>query len=142
AARLRDHRPPHRHGPIPHRGEVLTQSLEPRFHARTLDVVERHPVHPRRAVVPTCQRKSVGENVRPTDLVVQQIEAELRLRLRLHIKLSLQGPDLIRRFQTHRQSPLLSSSKAPLKQGAFAPPELPGLNAPTPLSDSRCWPTP
>jgi hypothetical protein len=109
AARLRDHHPPNRHGPVRHRGEVLFQSLKPSLHPRPLDVLERHPVHARRAVVATGQRKSVGENVRPADLVVQEIEAELGLRLRLHIKLSLKGPDLIRRFQTHRQSPLLSS---------------------------------
>ncbi len=107
ASRLRDHHAPHRRGPIRHRGEVLTQSLEPRLHSRPLDVVERHPVNARRPVVATGQSIGVGEDVRPTDLVVQKIEAELGLRLRLHIKLPLKGPDLIRRLQTPRQSPLL-----------------------------------
>jgi hypothetical protein len=42
-----------------------------------------------------------------------------------------------------RQSPRSSpTSQAPLKSGAFAPPALPGLDALTPLSDSRPWPPP
>ena len=45
------------------------------------------------------------QDVLPADLVVEQIEAEGGLRLRLAIELSLKGPDLIRCFQAHRQSP-------------------------------------
>ena len=103
------------------------------------NVTPSTPAEPslRRASAKAWARMSARQN-----LVVQQIEAEPGLRLRLHIKLPLKGSDLIRRFQTHRQSPLRSSSKAPLKQGAFAPPALPGLNALTPLSDSRFQPTP
>ena len=42
-------------------------------------------------------------------------------------------------FQSPRSSP---TSQARLKSGAFAPPELPGLDALTPLSDSRFRPAP
>jgi hypothetical protein len=56
----------------------------------------------------TSEFPSIGQDVRPTYLVVEQIEAEGGLRLRLAIKLSLKGPDLIRRFEAHRQSPFLS----------------------------------
>ena len=43
--------------------------------------------------------------LRLSHLVVEQIEAEGGLRLRLAIELSLKGPDLVGRFETHRQSP-------------------------------------
>ena len=60
-----------------------------------------------------------------------------RRRLRLAIELVRKAPDLIRSCEAHRQSPRSSPSwQARLKSGAFAPPALPGLDAPTPLSDS------
>ncbi len=46
------------------------------------------------------------------DLVVEQVEAEVRFRLRLEIELPLEAPDLFRCFQAHRQSPLLFSFKS------------------------------
>ena len=42
ASRLRDYHAPHRRGPIRHRGEVLTQSLEPRLHSRPLATPRPH----------------------------------------------------------------------------------------------------
>src|SRR5690348_540741 len=48
------------------------------------------------------------------DLVVEQVEAVVRLRLRLEIQLPLKGPDLIGCLQAPRQSPiLLSVTSAP-----------------------------
>ena len=47
------------------------------------------------------------QDVRATDLVVEQIEPEARLRLCLEIELSLQRPDVIRCCRAHRQSPIL-----------------------------------
>src|SRR4051794_40160498 len=41
------------------------------------------------------------------DLVVEQVEAEVRLRLRLEIKLPLKAPDRLGCCQAHRQSPIL-----------------------------------
>ena len=61
-----------------------------------------------------------------------------RRRLRLALELVRKAPDRSRCCQAHRQSPRSSpSSQAHLKSGAFAPPALPGLDALTPLSDSR-----
>jgi hypothetical protein len=64
-----------------------------------------NPVHARRAVVLTSERIGVFENVRPMDLVVEQVEAVGGLRLRLAIELPLKAADLIRRCKAHRQSP-------------------------------------
>ena len=43
------------------------------------------------------------------DLVVEQVESEVRLRLRFEIELPLKRPDVIRCCQAHRQSPILGS---------------------------------
>jgi len=66
------------------------------------------------------------------------LKARLRHGLRLEIELLLQGPDLIGRYQAHRQSPSPpAASKAHQKQGPFPPPALPGFIGTTTLSDSR-----
>src|ERR1700758_2784711 len=49
----------------------------------------------------------MAKYVLAADLVVKQIEAESGLRLRLAIELPLKVPDLVGRFEAHRQSPLL-----------------------------------
>src|SRR5208282_4535633 len=49
----------------------------------------------------------VAQDVRSPDLVVEQIEPEVRLPLRLAIEFPLQSPDRIWRLQAHRQSPHL-----------------------------------
>ncbi len=61
------------------------------------------------------------------------------LRLRPAIELPLKAADIFRRCKAHRQSPSIPDllRRACLKSGAFAPPELPGLDATMPLSDSR-----
>src|SRR4051794_15243261 len=51
----------------------------------------------------------MAQYVRAVDLVVEQVEPEVRLRLRLEIELPLQRPDVIRCCQAHRQSPILGS---------------------------------
>ena len=50
----------------------------------------------------------MAQNVLAADLVVEDVEAEGGLRLRLAIELSLKTPDLVGRFKTYRQSPLLA----------------------------------
>jgi hypothetical protein len=57
--------------------------------------------------------------------------------LRQAVELSLKVPDLIRRCQAHHQFTFTPSSKAHQKSGPFAPPALPGIDAPTAPSDSR-----
>jgi hypothetical protein len=49
----------------------------------------------------------MAENVVAMDLVVEQVEAEVRFRLRLEIELPLKRPDPFRCLQAHRQSPIL-----------------------------------
>jgi hypothetical protein len=51
---------------------------------------------------------SMGQNVFPVHLVVEQVKTEVRLLLRFLVQLSLKHPDLYWCFQAHRQSPLLS----------------------------------
>src|SRR5271166_5204878 len=70
-------------------------------------LLERHPVHPRRAFVGARQVIRVAQDVRSPDLVVEQIEPQVRLPLRLAIEFPLQSPDRIWRLQAHRQSPHL-----------------------------------
>src|SRR5579863_2816616 len=94
-----------RHGPVRLRGEVLAQTRQPRLHACRLDLRERHPVHAWRSRVLASQRISAAKDVFAANLVEQQVEAEVGLRLRLAIELSLKAPDLVGRFETHRQSP-------------------------------------
>src|SRR6202043_3980603 len=55
--------------------------------------------------VATGQPVGVAQDIFTTDLVVEHVEAESGLRLRLAVQLSLQGPDLLRCYQAHRQSP-------------------------------------
>ena len=56
----------------------------------------------------------------------------------MRYELPLTGPDRSRCLQAHRQSPSPRRlQKHAKKSGPFAPPALPGLDAPTTLSDSR-----
>src|SRR5262249_22986053 len=70
-----------------------------------LDLCEADPVHTRCARIYASQPIGVAQDVFTADLVVEHVEAESGLRLRLAIQLSLQGPDLLRCCQAHRQSP-------------------------------------
>ena len=54
----------------------------------------------------------MAQYIRAVDLVVEQVEPEVRLRLRLEIELSLKRPDLIGCCQAHHQSPILGSFKS------------------------------
>jgi hypothetical protein len=47
----------------------------------------------------------VAQDIFTADLVVEHVEAIGGLRLRLAVQLSLQGPDLLRCYEAHRQSP-------------------------------------
>src|SRR3954468_7717844 len=54
----------------------------------------------------------MAQNIFPVHLVVEQIEAVVRLSLRLSVQLPLKHPDQYWCFQAHRQSPLLSFFKS------------------------------
>src|ERR1700745_1569084 len=54
----------------------------------------------------------MAQNVVAIDLVVEQVEAEIRFRLRLEIQLPLKGPDFIGCLQARRQSPILVSRRS------------------------------
>src|SRR6202042_3883428 len=81
------------------------QTRDPALHPSRLDLFEGHAIHARRARVVASEIVGVAKNVLATNLVVEQVEAELGLRLGLVVELPLQAPDLIWRFQAHRQSP-------------------------------------
>ena len=77
------------------------------------------------------------------DLVVEEVEAEGRLRLRLAIQLPLQAPDLVGRFQAHRQSPPpRQRRKRARSQGPSLPRSYPASAVlrpcPTPAGPSFC----
>ncbi len=108
ATGLRDHHPPHRPGSVRLGAHLFPETGQPRLQPRRLDRLEALPIHPRRALVGPRQTVGMAQNVLATDLVVEQVEAEVRLRLRLAIELPLKAPDLLGCFQAHRQSPLLA----------------------------------
>src|ERR1700674_4877051 len=102
---LRDHHPPHRVGPVLLRDEFLAQARQPRLQAPLLDLGKTHPVHTWSARIRASQPVGMAKDVFTTNLVVEHVEAKGGLRLRLAIELSLKGPDLLRCYQAHHQSP-------------------------------------
>jgi hypothetical protein len=105
AAGLRDHHPPHRLWSIRLRPQVLAEPLKPVLEPLRLDPFERHAVRARRSAIGARQVVGRAQDVRPPDLVVEQVEPEARLSLRLFVEFSLQSPDLVGRCEAHRQSP-------------------------------------
>ena len=61
-----------------------------------LDVLEGLPVNSGRPLVGSNKRIGMTQNVSPTELVVQGVEAKARLLLGLGVKLPLECPDLYR----------------------------------------------
>src|SRR6266853_1281643 len=108
AAGLRDHHSPHGLWLIRFRAKVLPDAVQPSLQPLRFDSREALPIHARRALMGLCQCVSMGQNVFPVHLVVEQIETVARLFLRLLVQLLLKHPDLHGCFQAHRQSPLLS----------------------------------
>src|SRR5271169_5940719 len=102
---LRYHHPPHRIRPVRLRDQFLAQARQPPLHALLLDLREGHSVHARSARVGAGHAVGVAQNVLPTNLVVEHVEAVGGLRLRLAIELPLKVPDLIWCYRAHRQSP-------------------------------------
>src|SRR6516164_285046 len=84
-----------------------SSSRSPASHLSRPDasIAEGHVVRARRTRICSGKRIGVTQDVLAVDLVVEQVDAEGRLRLRLTIQLSLKGPDLLRCYQAHRQSP-------------------------------------
>ena len=118
--------------------QVLAQAGQPLLQSRRLDLRERHPVHARRTRIGTSQRVGVGENIVAIDLVVELIEAEVRLRLRLDDRASSEVSGSFRVLPGSSPiTPSSTASKAHQKSGSFPPPELPGLDGTMTLSDSR-----
>ena len=74
--RLRDQHPPHRIGPVRLRDQFLAQARQPGLQARRLDLREAHPVHSRSPRIRAGHPVGVAQDVIPTDLVVEHIEAE------------------------------------------------------------------
>jgi hypothetical protein len=80
---------------------------QPCFFPCLLNQRKGHPVHPRRSLVRTGQRRGVAQDVFPVNLVIQELEARGRFRLRCAIELLLQAPDTDWCLQAHRPSPFL-----------------------------------
>src|SRR5690349_788676 len=112
APRLRDHHPPHRCWSIRLLLQLFPDARQPLFEPLRFDRCECHPIYPRCAVVRTHQVIGVAQDVAAIDLVVEQVEAEVRFCLCLEIQLPLEGPDLTGRLQAHRQSPILISVRS------------------------------
>src|SRR5512133_1321913 len=109
---LRDHHPSHRCWSVRLLDQVLPDAGQPLFQPVCLDHREAYPVHPWRSLVRARQFIGMAQNVLAIDLVVEQVEAEIRLRLRLEIQLLLKPPDVIGCLQAHRQSPILVSVRS------------------------------
>ena len=77
---LRDHDPPYRLWPVGQLLKLLSQSRQPLRQSPRLDLIERHAIHARRAVIGLRQRPRMGQDAGPIDLVVESVEAEARLR--------------------------------------------------------------
>ena len=138
SVRFRDHHPPHRIGPVRLRDQVLAQARQPCFQALLLDLREAsprpHPEHPhwrgpahrRGAECPrdkSCRRaRRSGRQAPPSpcDRAFSEGSGSSQV-LRGSSPITFTSP----------------SSKAHQKSGSFAPPALPGFDAPTTLSDSR-----
>src|SRR6516162_6398476 len=67
-----------------------------RLYPRRLDLLEGHPVHPRRASVRPRPVIRVLQDVQPADLVVQGVEAKLWFLLRLGVQPPLEAPNPLR----------------------------------------------
>ena len=143
---LGDHHPPDRVGSVRLVAQFLPEPRQPLLPPRRLDLLEAHPIHAAGSAVAFAQQIGVLQDVRPIDLVVEQVEAEGRLLLGLEIQLALQAPDLFRGLKAHvSQSPFDPRllAKHTMKSGPFPPPGLaawPVLWAcPTPeRSDAFC----
>ena len=92
--------------------KVVPDPGQPPLQPHRLDLLEALSIHPRRALVGPRQSVGMEQDVFAIDLVVEQVEAEVRFRLRLEIELPLESPDLFRCLQAHRQSPRLLSVKS------------------------------
>jgi hypothetical protein len=117
AVGLGDHHAPYRIGPIGPFTQYLSEARQPLLSPRRFDRRERHPVHPRCTAIGVCQPIGLFQDV--PHLVVEQIEAVVRLRLRFEIELLLKVPDLFRCLEAHRQSP--SPRLLPKHAGSQAP---------------------
>ena len=137
AAGLWDHHPPHRLAPIRLRSQLLAEPGQPVLQPRRLDPLERHPVHAWRALVGACQIVRMAQNVRPPDLVVEQIEPEAGSALALPYSFlcKVRIASGVRRLIANH--PTSSASKTRQKSGSFPPPALPSFIGTTTLSDSR-----
>src|SRR5215472_15218151 len=144
APRLRDHHPPHRRRPVSLLGQFLPHPGQPLLQARLLDRRKGHPVHARRPRIGAGQLIGMVQDIFPTNLVVEQIEAVVRLCLRLAIELPLKDPDLYRCCQVHHQSPdPLPLQKRTRSQGPSLPRRYPASSVlrprPTPAAAAaRC----
>ena len=142
AAGLRDHHPSHRLGLIRLGSQFRLDAGQPVLQPRRLDRREAHAINAWCALVGAHQVIRMAQNVRAVDLVVEQVEPEVRLRLRLEIELPLKRPDLIRCCQAHRQSPILGSfESAPevrvLPSAGVTQPQQYRRPCPTPAEDHR-----
>jgi hypothetical protein len=90
---LRDHHAPYSFGPVRPLTQLFPDPGQPLVQPCGFDLCESHPVHPRHAEVGFRQPIGVPQNVRSPDLVVEQVEAEVRFRLRLEIELLLKVYD-------------------------------------------------
>src|ERR1039457_2763724 len=108
ATGLGDHPPPHGLWFVRLGAKVVPDAFQPFLPPFRFDLLEALLIHARRAFVGLRQFVGMQQNVLAPHLVIEQVEAAVRLLLRFLIQLSLKHPDLNWCFQTHRQSPLLS----------------------------------
>src|SRR5712692_3621477 len=98
---LRDHFPSYRLRPVALLDQLLPQPRQPFFLSLGLDLQETLSIHSRRSSIGFRQPVSLGQDVLPVDLVIEQVEPVGRFLLRFCVQLPLKLPDFYRRFQTH-----------------------------------------
>jgi site-specific DNA recombinase len=109
---LGDHHTPDGVGPVGVGPELLGQMREERGDPARLHGRDGHPVDARGAAVRAHQGPGVTQDIRPVDLVVEEVEPEGRLRLGLAVERPLEGPHCLWRFEPHGNPPGGSPSDA------------------------------
>ena len=118
---LRDHHATHRLRPVRLILKLLREPRQPLPHTPRFDLFEVDAIDARCPFIGLRQGISMRQDVDPTDLVVEQVEAVARLRLGLHIELALERLDLFAGCQAHRQSLPTFHSVANVSEAGASP---------------------
>jgi hypothetical protein len=118
---LGDHYTPDGIGSVGVRPEFLGQTREERTDPVRLDGGDGDAIHSGGAPVRAHQGPGVTQEVRPVDLVVEEVKPEGGLRLGLAVELPLEGAHCLWRFKPHSNPPRVPPWEAWREHGPFPP---------------------